>query len=148
MLIFEIVTQSIKAKVFTHFQEEIIMNSNKNSRGFTILEIIISLVIVTVSITVFIKLLGNSTMIRTKVNDYDERVDVAITKTEQAFLGLLNSNTVQGKDKNNWQGTDAERGINWRIEEEKDNDIDVIDKNLYFYTVTVEGVEISSVSIK
>jgi type II secretory pathway pseudopilin PulG len=148
MLIFEIVTQSIKAKVFTHFQEEIIMNSNKNSRGFTILEIIISLVIVTVSITVFIKLLGNSTMIRTKVNDYDERVDVAITKTEQAFLGLLNSNTAQGKDKNNWQGTDAERGINWRIEEEKDNDIDVIDKNLYFYTVTVEGVEISSVSIK
>lgn len=125
------------------------MNSNKDIKGFTILEIIIALVIVSVSITVFIKLLGNSTMIRTKVNDYDKRIDVAITKTEQAFLGLLNFNIPQSsKDKNSLQGTDAETGINWHIEEEKDTDTDIGDKNLYFYTVDVDGIEISSVSIK
>lgn len=121
---------------------------NKNNKGFTILEIIVSLVIVAISITIFVQLLGNSTMIRTKVNDYDERIDIAITKTEQAFLGLLNTNNAQSKDKNSWQGTDEERGIDWHIEEEKDADIKGNNKNVYFYTVEVDGIEISSVSIK
>jgi prepilin-type N-terminal cleavage/methylation domain-containing protein len=124
------------------------MSINKNNKGFTILEIIISLVIVTVAITVFIKLLGNSTMIRTKVNDFDERVDVAIIKAEQTFLGLLGANNAQSDNKNTWQGIDIERGINWRIEEEKDTDIKGNDKNVYFYTVAVDGIEISSVSVK
>jgi prepilin-type N-terminal cleavage/methylation domain-containing protein len=122
--------------------------STNNNKGFTVLEIIVSLVIVTVAITVFIKLLGNSTMIRIKVNDYDERVDVAIMKAEQTFLGLLNTNNTQGKDKNNWQGTEVERGINWSVEEEKDADTKGNEKNVYFYTVAVNGIEISSVSIK
>ena len=121
---------------------------NKNNKGFTILEIIVSLVILAISITIFVQLLGNSTMIRTKVNDYDERIDVAITKTEQAFLGLLNTNNTQSKDKNSWQGTDEERGIDWHIVEEKDADIKGNNKNVYFYTVAVDGIEISSVSIK
>ena len=121
---------------------------NKNNKGFTILEIIVSLVIVAISITIFVQLLGNSTMIRTKVNDYDERIDIAITKTEQAFLGLLNTNNAQSKDKNSWQGTDEERGIDWHIVEEKDADIKGNNKNVYFYTVEVDGIEISSVSIK
>lgn len=121
---------------------------NKNNKGFTILEIIVSLVIVAISITIFVQLLGNSTMIRTKINDYDERIDVAITKTEQAFLGLLNTNNAQSNDKNSWQGTDEERGIDWYIKEERDADTKGNNKNVYFYTVTVDGIEISSVSIK
>ena len=124
------------------------MGINKDNKGFTILETIVSLVIVSIAITVFIQLLGNSTMIRTKVNEYDERIDVAITKAEQTFLGLLNTNNAQSKDKNSWQGTDEERGIDWYIEEEKDSDIKGNNKNVYFYTVAVDGIEISSVSIK
>jgi prepilin-type N-terminal cleavage/methylation domain-containing protein len=124
------------------------MGINKDNKGFTILETIVSLVIVSISITLFIQLLGNSAMIRTKVNDYDERIDVAITKTEQAFLGLLKTTNAQSNNKNNWQGTDEERGIDWYIEEEKDPDIKGNNKNVYFYTVAVDGIEISSVSIK
>ncbi len=74
------------------------MSINKDNKGFTILETIVSLVIVSIAITVFIQLLGNSTMIRTKVNDYDERIDVAITKAEQTFLGLLKTTNAQSKE--------------------------------------------------
>ncbi len=58
----------------------------QNDSGFTILEVIVALVIVGISITVFVRILGNSSMLRAKVNDYDERLDVAVLKTEQTFL--------------------------------------------------------------
>lgn len=120
----------------------------KSDRGFTILEVIIALAIVAISLTAFIKLLGNSTMLRTKVNDYDDRYDVAIIKTEQAFLGLLDLNNDQGDDKKKWQGTTADSGINWIIEKGKDDDSEENNENVYFYTVFVDGIEVSSVGKK
>ncbi len=113
--------------------------NKENNRGFTILEVIISLVIVSISMVMFVKLLGNSSMLRAKVNDYDERLDIAVSKTEQTFLGLLDNNSTQG-------GSD--KGINWRIEEEKDDSFSKHDKDVYIYTVSVDGIDISSVGIK
>ena len=120
----------------------------QNDSGFTILEVIISLVIVGISITMFVRLLGNSSMLRVKVNDYDDRLDVAISKTEQKFLGLLENNSTQGDNKRVLMGKTSDKGINWRIEEEKDDSFSKHGKDVYIYTVSVEGIDISSVGIK
>ncbi len=61
----------------------------QNKRGFTIIEVIVALAIVGVSVTIFVRLLGSSAMLRGKMNDYDERLEVAVTKAEQSFLGLI-----------------------------------------------------------
>jgi hypothetical protein len=112
------------------------------------LEVIISLVIVGISITMFVRLLGNSSMLRVKVNDYDDRLDVAISKTEQKFLGLLENNSTQGDNERVLMGKTSDKGINWRIEEEKDDRFSKHGKDVYIYTVSVEGIDISSVGIK
>ena len=124
------------------------IGKNNSQTGFTLMEIIISLVIVAVSMTAFIKLLGNSTMLRSKVNDYDERVVVANTKVEEAFLGLLDDKHIQDDGKAVWQGKTVDSGINWRIEKEKDVDAEGNEKDIYFYTVYVDGIEMSSVTAK
>lgn len=121
---------------------------SKSNRGFTILEVIISLVIVAISITVFINLLGNSTMLRSKVNEYDERYFAAIEKTEQAFLGLLNDSKIQNNDKTVLQGTIEGKDFNWHIEEIKDDYFKESNEDVYIYTVYVDGIEISSVVSK
>lgn len=121
---------------------------SKSNRGFTILEVIISLVIVAISITVFINLLGNSTMLRSKVNEYDERYFAAIEKTEQAFLGLLNDSKIQNNDKTVLQGTIEGKDFNWQIEEIKDDYFKESNEDVYIYTVYVDGIEISSVVSK
>lgn len=120
----------------------------KNKKGFTILEVIISLVIVTISITTFIQLLGNSSLIRSKISDHEERLIVAITKSEQIFLGLLgDTNNVSGSGKKKLQGKTPERGINWSVEKEVKDTTDG-GGNVYFYTVNVEGIELSSVTLR
>lgn len=126
--------------------------------GFTILEVIVSLIIVGVSLTTFIKLLGNSTLLRVKINDHHERLNVAVTKAEEAFLGLLDGSGVKGVNKNKWQGTIQDSGIRWSVEEEKDEGEEEKDekgdssasgaREIFFYTVFVEGVELSSVRIQ
>jgi len=122
--------------------------NKQNNSGFTILEVIIALVIVSISMVMFVKLLGNSSMLRAKVNDYDDRLDVAITKTEQTFLGLLDNNSTQGDNERVLRGKTSDKGINWRIEEEKDDSFSKHDKDVYIYTVSVDGIDISSVGIK
>ena len=122
--------------------------------GFTFLEVIVSLIIVAVSLTTFIKLLGNSTLLRVKINEHHERLNVAVTKAEEAFLGLLDGSGVKGSDKNKWQGTIQDSGIHWRVEEEKEEKDEKNDssaggnKEIFFYTVFVEGVELSSIRIQ
>lgn len=117
--------------------------------GFTVLEVIVALVIVGVSITMFVRLLGNSSMLRAKVNDYDERLDIAISKTEQTFLGLLGGGSVQGGDGNRiLQGKIEDKGINWRIEEKDDDSLSQQERAVRFYTVSVDGIDISSVCIR
>ncbi len=122
--------------------------NKQNDRGFTILEVIIALVIVSISVVMIVKLLGNSSMLRAKVNDHDERLDIAITKTEQAFLGLLDNNSTQGDNERVLMGKTSDKGINWRIEEGKDDSFSKHNKVVYIYTVSVEGIDISSVGIK
>ncbi len=124
------------------------IKNKQNDSGFTILEVIISLVIVSISLVIFIKLLGNSSMLRAKVNDHDDRLDVAISKTEQTFLGLLDNNSTQGGNERVLSGKTSDKGINWRIEEEKDDSFSKHDKDVYIYTVSVDGIDISSVGIK
>ncbi len=122
--------------------------NKQNDRGFTILEVIISLVIVGISITMFVRLLGNSSMLRAKVNDYDERLDIVISKTEQKFLGMLDNNSTQGDNERVLMGKTSDKGINWRIEEEKEDSFSKHNKVVYIYTVSVDGIDISSVGIK
>ncbi len=120
----------------------------QNDSGFTILEIIVALVIVGISITVFVRLLGNSSMLRAKVNDYDERLDVAILKTEQTFLGVIEDFSAQDNDKKVLSGKIADRDINWRIEGENDDSFSKHERGVYLYTVTVDGIDISSVGLR
>ncbi len=120
----------------------------QNDNGFTILEVIVALVIVGVSITTFVRLLGNSSMLRAKVNDYDERLDVAILKTEQTFLGVIEGFSAQDNDKNVLSGKIADRDINWRIEGENDDSFSAHERGVYLYTVTVDGIDISSVGLR
>ncbi|MCP5004148.1 MAG: type II secretion system protein [Planctomycetes bacterium] len=128
--------------------------SGCSSKGFTIIEVIVSLIIVAVSLTAFIQLLGNSAHLRVKINDHHDRLNVAVTKAEEAFLGLLDGGDVKGGDKNTWQGTITDTGISWRVEEEKEElegEEDIVDgggKEVFFYTVLVGGIELSSVRIQ
>ena len=120
----------------------------QNDSGFTILEVIVALVIVGVSVTTFVRLLGNSSMLRAKVNDYDERLDVAILKTEQTFLGTIKDFSAQDNDKDVLRGKIADRDINWRIEGENDDSFSEHERGVYLYTVTVDGIDISSVGLR
>ncbi len=120
----------------------------QNDSGFTILEIIVALVIVGISITIFVRLLGNSSMLRAKVNDYDERLDVAVLKTEQTLLGVIKDLPVQGNGKKALRGRIADRDINWRIEGEYDDSFSDQERGVYRYTVTVDGVDISSIGLR
>jgi prepilin-type N-terminal cleavage/methylation domain-containing protein len=121
----------------------------QNESGFTILEVIVALVIVGISVTMFVRLLGNSSMLRARVNEYDERLDIAISKTEQSFLGLLSGGSVQGGDGNKMlQGKIGDKDINWRIEEKSDNSFSQQEREAFFYTVSVDGIDISSAGIR
>ena len=120
----------------------------QNDSGFTILEVIVALVIVGVSVTTFVRLLGNSSMLRAKVNDYDERLDVAILKAEQTFLGVIEDLPAQDNGKKVLRGKIADRDINWRIEGENDDSFSEHERGVYLYTVTVDGIDISSVGLR
>ena len=120
----------------------------QNNRGFTIIEVIVALVIVGVTITMFVRLLGNSAMLRGKINDYDERLEVAVVKAEQSFLGLIEAGFDLDNDKNIIQGKIEGRDIKWRIEDESIDGFSGYERDVYFYTVSVEGVDISSVGLR
>ena len=119
-----------------------------NDRGFTIIEVIVALVIVGVTITMFVRLLGSSAMLRGKMNNYDERLEIAVTKSEQSFLGLLEAGFDLSNDKNVIQGKVEGRDINWRLVEESVDGFSGYDRDVYFYTVSVDGIEISSVGLR
>ena len=117
----------------------------QNDRGFTIIEVIVALVIVGVTITMFVRLLGSSAMLRGKMNNYDERLEIAVTKSEQSFLGLIEAGFDLSNDKNVIQGKIEGRDINWRLEDKSVDGFSGSDRDVYFYTVSVDGVDISSV---
>jgi prepilin-type N-terminal cleavage/methylation domain len=120
----------------------------QNNCGFTIIEVIVALVIVGVTITMFVRLLGNSAMLRGKINNYDERLEIAVTKSEQSFLGLIETGFDLDNNKNIVQGTIEGRDINWRIEDESVDGFSGYGRDVYVYTVSVDGVDISSVGLR
>ena len=120
----------------------------QNDRGFTIIEVIVALVIVGVTITMFVRLLGSSAMLRGKMNNYDERLEIAVTKSEQSFLGLMEAGFDLSNDKNVIQGKIEGRNINWRLEDKSVDGFSGSDRDVYFYTVSVDGVDISSVGFR
>ena len=120
----------------------------QNDRGFTIIEVIVALVIVGVTITMFVRLLGSSAMLRGKMNNYDERLEIAVTKSEQSFLGLMEAGFDLSNDKNVIQGKIEGRDINWRLEDKSVDGFSGYDRDVYFYTVSVDGVDISSVGFR
>ncbi|GAX59470.1 type II secretory system protein [Candidatus Scalindua japonica] len=124
------------------------MMPKKSHSGFTIIEVVVALVIVGVSITIFVRLLGSSAMLRGKINDYDKRMEIAVTKTEQSFLGLIDVGLDLDNDKKTVQGKIKGRDINWSVEDESVDGFRGYERDVYFYTVSVEGVNISSVGIR
>ena len=120
----------------------------QNDRGFTIIEVIVALVIVGVTITMFVRLLGSSAMLRGKMNNYDERLEIAVTKSEQSFLGLIEAGFDLSNDKNVIQGKIEGRDINWRLEDKSVDGFSGSDRDVYSYTVSVGGVDISSVGFR
>ncbi len=125
------------------------LKCKEGNSGFTILEVIVALVIVGVSVTMFISLLGHSSKLRSKVNDYDKRLNVAITMVEHGFLGLVEgTETVLDDDKKVHQGKISGTDINWRLEEESFEDFGEYDRDVFLYTVSVDGIEISSVGFR
>ena len=120
----------------------------QNDRGFTIIEVIVALVIVGVTITMFVRLLGSSAMLRGKMNNYDERLEIAVTKSEQSFLGLMEAGFDLSNDKNVIQGKIEGRDINWRLEDKSVDGFSGYDRDVYSYTVSVGGVDISSVGFR
>ncbi len=135
-------------KRITKILFDIMFKGKQNNRGFTIIEVIVALVIVGVTITMFVRLLGNSAMLRGKLNDYDERLEIAVVKGEQSFLGLIEAGFDLDNDKNIIQGKIEGRDINWRIEDESIDGFSGYEREVYFYTVSVEGVDISSVGLR
>ncbi len=120
----------------------------QSNRGFTIIEIIVALVIVGVSITIFVRLLGNSAMLRGKINNYDERMEIAVTKAEQSFLGLIGAGFDPGNSKNIIQGKIEGRDINWRLEDKNIDGFSGYERDVYLFSVSVDGVDISSVGLR
>ncbi len=120
----------------------------QNNRGLTNIEVIVALVIVGAAITMFVRLLGSSAMLRGKMNNYDERLEIAVTKTEQSFLGLIETGYNLDNSKNIIKGKIEGRDINWRLEDETVDGFSGFDRDVYFYTVSVDGVDISSVGLR
>lgn len=120
----------------------------QNNRGFTIIEVIVALVIVGVTITMFVRLLGSSAMLRGKINNYDERFKIAVTKAEQSFLGLIEGGFDLDNKRNIVKGRIEGRDINWCLEDENVDGFSGYDRDVYFYTVSVDGVDISSVGLR
>ena len=124
------------------------VTQKQNNRGFTIIEVIVALVIVGVSITMFVRLLGNSAMLRGKINDYNERLEIAVTKSEQSFLGLIDGGFDLDNNKNTVKGKIDGRNINWRLDEESAEGFSGYKGDVFLYTVTVDGFDISSVGLR
>ncbi len=124
------------------------IKQKQNVRGFTIIEVIVALVIVGISVSIFVRLLGSSAMLRGKMNNYDERLEIAVTKTEQTFLGLIGPSFDLDNNKNIVQGKINGRDISWRVEDESVDGLSGYDRDVYLYKVSVDGVDISSVGLR
>ena len=124
------------------------ITQKRDNRGFTIIEVIVALVIVAVSVTMFVRLLGSSAMLRGKLNEYDARLEVAVAKAELSFLGLVETGSDLDNNKKIIQSKIEGRDINWRLEDKNIEGFSGYERDVYLYTVSVEGVDITSVGFR
>ncbi|MGR3178415.1 MAG: PulJ/GspJ family protein [Candidatus Anammoxibacter sp.] len=125
------------------------------NRGFTMIEVMVALAIVSISLGVFISILGNSMQMRWKMEDHAKNVVTARVTAEKFSLGLLEDD-LEGE---------TEDGISWeiipieikgrRVDEDgilfEDDDDGIVFghdddsiKKIDFYNVIVGGVEVCS----
>ncbi|MEK7297750.1 MAG: type II secretion system protein, partial [Planctomycetota bacterium] len=132
-------------------------------KGFTILEVMVALVIMGISIGVFFSLIGNSARLRGKINEHSKLLFLAGTKTEEAFLGLLEKDYTGSNEKRTAGGTTKE-GIPWKVCEAKSPEPEkgkvfpitvrkteatelFLPQGIKLLTIQVEGISIDTISI-
>lgn len=89
------------------------LNSQK---GFTILESMVALAIMGISLSIFFSLIGNSSRLRGRIDEHTKLALLARTKTEEAFLGILEGNCTAVGEKNIFEGKTKD-DIQWKITE-------------------------------
>lgn len=131
-------------------------------KGFTILEVMVALVIMGISIGVFFSLIGNSARLRGKISEHAKLLFLAGTKSEEAFLGLLEKDYTGSKEKRTAGGTTKE-GIPWKVcevkspEQEKDKVFPItarkteatelfLPQGVKLLTIQVEGITIDTIA--
>jgi prepilin-type N-terminal cleavage/methylation domain-containing protein len=85
-------------------------------KGFTILEIMVALAIMGISLSIFFSLIGNSSRLRGRIDEHTKLASLARTKTEEAFLGILEGNYTAMGEKNIFEGKTKDN-IQWKITE-------------------------------
>ncbi|MGR3317094.1 MAG: PulJ/GspJ family protein [Candidatus Anammoxibacter sp.] len=120
--------------------------------GFTMIEVMVALAIVSISLGVFISILGNSMKMRWKLEDHARNVVTARVTAEKFSLGLLEDDMEgETEDGTHWEiipieikgRREADDEGNGMLFGHEDGSIKKID----FYNVVVGGVEVCS-SIK
>lgn len=135
-------------------------NSNfDNKSGFTILEVMVALAIIGIAIGVFFSLIGNSSRLRGKIDRHSTLLLLARTKTEEAFLGILDQKQAVLGGKANFEGVTKD-GVQWKISEtdsQKEseenssksitdtNDIGLPPKGVKLSSTLVEGINIDTI---
>ena len=123
-----------------------------NKSGFTILEVMVALAIIGIAIGVFFSLIGNSSRLRGKIDRHSELLLLARTKTEEAFLGILDKKHIGLSGKKSFEGTTKD-GVQWNIsetdtqkesEENKDNR-ELTPEGVALVSTSVEGINISTI---
>lgn len=84
--------------------------------GFTVLEVMVALAIMAVSLSIFFSLVGNSSKLRGRIDDHIKLVLLARTKTEEAFLGILEKAPINLDEKKIFEGK-TKNGIQWKVVE-------------------------------
>lgn len=141
-----------------------LVNANSLKQyGFTILEVMVAMVIMGISIGVFFSLMGNSARLSGKINDHAQLLFLAETKTEEAFLGLLEKNYTGAKEKRTAGGTTKE-GISWKACEvinpapienntpqitgnKPEDTVLFLPHGIKLLTIQVEGITIDTISL-
>ncbi|MGR3218645.1 MAG: type II secretion system protein [Candidatus Anammoxibacter sp.] len=116
--------------------------------GFTMIEVMVALAIVSISLGVFISILGNSMKMRWKIEDHAKNVVVARLTAEKFSLGLL-EDAMDGEtdDGTSWEIVPTEIKERRADKDEalfEDDDDDGSTKKIDFYNVVVGGVVIST----
>lgn len=86
-----------------------------NKRGFTLLEVMVSLAIFGISLCILIVLVGDSLKLASKAKFKVSALELAREKIDAAILGTLGEPVQQGREEMIWEGK-TEQGQGWKVE--------------------------------